>query len=325
MHSETQNQSAQDAPKLEGKFGSIIKKAREAAQLSHTDLADKLNLSAQTVEWLEREQFDKLPAATFVRGYIRSIAIHLSLDPQQLLDAYRQKGYDQEPQLVSTSNRISSPNFIINFALIFRVIGTLLLIAALATLGWYGFSYFKQNRAQNIDNELSLQNNNNHSQRLNISDTNRLTLSIDAEQTLPQLHSLDMPASDTTAQNEPEASTQVQLPDLAPKPAEPASNAADNTSNESDTKNTASKQAIPENQLTLSAAENAWVSIIDGNNKVLLQGTIGSNDGTRSFVAVPPVRLHLGNAHKLTLNYRGKEVDLSQFITSNNVAKLSLK
>ena len=68
--------------------GSQLREARHEAKYSLEEVAARLHLDRRTVRALEENNFDKLPAATFVRGYIRSYARLLSLPPGPILEAF---------------------------------------------------------------------------------------------------------------------------------------------------------------------------------------------------------------------------------------------
>lgn len=70
---------------LEPGVGKLLATARQVKGLSTSDVADKLKLTARQIEALEAEEFDKLPAAVFVRGFIRNYARLLGLDAAQLI------------------------------------------------------------------------------------------------------------------------------------------------------------------------------------------------------------------------------------------------
>jgi len=65
--------------------GSCLRDARLALGLSIADVAQSIKFSQRQIETIERDDFDKLPGATFVRGFIRSYAKLLRLDEQSLL------------------------------------------------------------------------------------------------------------------------------------------------------------------------------------------------------------------------------------------------
>lgn len=65
--------------------GRQLSRAREAQQLSITDVADILRFSERQIATLEADDYGALPGATFVRGFIRSYAKLVRLDAAQLL------------------------------------------------------------------------------------------------------------------------------------------------------------------------------------------------------------------------------------------------
>ena len=65
--------------------GSLLREGREARGLSQADLARTLNLQVRIVEALERDDDSQLPGPAFVRGYLRSYARLMGMDPEPLL------------------------------------------------------------------------------------------------------------------------------------------------------------------------------------------------------------------------------------------------
>lgn len=63
-------------------FGRILAEAREAKGISVADVAEKLKLTVRQIEALEAEDFSRLPAAVFVRGFVRNYArlVEVSMD-----------------------------------------------------------------------------------------------------------------------------------------------------------------------------------------------------------------------------------------------------
>ncbi|HEV2613924.1 MAG TPA: helix-turn-helix domain-containing protein [Gammaproteobacteria bacterium] len=60
-------------------FGDKLRLARERRGLSQEEAAKALCLNVEVINALECEQFDKLPSAVFVRGYIKNYASLLRL------------------------------------------------------------------------------------------------------------------------------------------------------------------------------------------------------------------------------------------------------
>lgn len=69
--------------------GAALQAAREARQLSVPEVADQLKLSSAVVTALEANDWDRLPAQVFVRGYVRAYARLMGLDDEELLDSER--------------------------------------------------------------------------------------------------------------------------------------------------------------------------------------------------------------------------------------------
>lgn len=64
-----------------------LSEARQAQNLTTADVARRLKLSVWQVEALETGQYQQLPGAVFVRGFIRNYARLLKLDPEELVHA----------------------------------------------------------------------------------------------------------------------------------------------------------------------------------------------------------------------------------------------
>ncbi len=73
--------------------GAQLREARHRANLSLEEVATQLRLDRRTVRALEENEFQHLPAPTFIRGYIRSYARLLGLPPGPILEAYDYQGF----------------------------------------------------------------------------------------------------------------------------------------------------------------------------------------------------------------------------------------
>lgn len=83
--------SASDSP------GRQLRQAREAQKLEVSQLATSLRISPQVIEALECDDYERLPSAVFVSGYIRSYARLVGLDPEPLNRSFRRLHPDAEP------------------------------------------------------------------------------------------------------------------------------------------------------------------------------------------------------------------------------------
>lgn len=78
--------------------GEMLKQARVAAKLSEQDVARELRMTVTKVRFLEADDYENLHSDTFVRGYLRTYAKLLGIDPTVVLSAYadtrRAAGWD---------------------------------------------------------------------------------------------------------------------------------------------------------------------------------------------------------------------------------------
>ena len=61
--------------------GERLREARERQKVSLHAIAEKTNISVRFLDAIEKNQFAKLPGGIFLRGFIRSYAIQVGLDP----------------------------------------------------------------------------------------------------------------------------------------------------------------------------------------------------------------------------------------------------
>ncbi len=80
--------------------GMVLRKIRKKQERTIQELSDSTKIPKKIVEYIEREEYDKLPDAGYLRWYITTYAKALSLDPKdtadQYMKRYRQWKTDQE-------------------------------------------------------------------------------------------------------------------------------------------------------------------------------------------------------------------------------------
>jgi cytoskeleton protein RodZ len=137
--SNTVGASAEQPP---ASFGARLRWERERAGLTVTDVAARLRLHMNQVRALEQEALAELPEAAYVRGFVRSYARILQLEPGPLLEDLASKlapsgssvldgmakQRDYSPVRAAAREQRSRR---------FVVVGAVLLLIALGVLGWY--------------------------------------------------------------------------------------------------------------------------------------------------------------------------------------------
>lgn len=81
-------------------LGTYLKQARDLKQISLMELAQTTRIPVRILGQIEQDQFDRLPADVFVRGFLRSYARSLDLDEEHVLARYGgQKAPEPAPSL----------------------------------------------------------------------------------------------------------------------------------------------------------------------------------------------------------------------------------
>ncbi len=69
-------------------FGETLRKAREAKGLTPADISQKTHMMAQQVEALEREDFSRIVAPIYGRGFVKLYCGAVGIDPKPLVEAF---------------------------------------------------------------------------------------------------------------------------------------------------------------------------------------------------------------------------------------------
>ncbi|HET6781460.1 MAG TPA: RodZ domain-containing protein [bacterium] len=89
-------------------IGERLRNAREARGWSLADASELTRIRAVFLQAIEDEQFDQLPGKTYVRGFLRTYASSLGLDPEELFDAYHMR-FDAPIQPIVGAHAVEVP------------------------------------------------------------------------------------------------------------------------------------------------------------------------------------------------------------------------
>ena len=121
--------------------GELLRAERERVGFTTDEVATHLHLSRTTLGYLEAGRFDRLPGDTFARGYVRSYARLLKLDPNTMARHYdHYVGAEGRETKVSSINRIEGgPR---RGARLTMVLSTVLIVVVMLGLGlwWWNVS-----------------------------------------------------------------------------------------------------------------------------------------------------------------------------------------
>ena len=125
-------------------IGHLLSKARLARGMSVEEVSQQLRLSVHQIEAIEREDFEKLPGQTFIRGFVRNYANLVGLDsstilpllPQSAATVRVQRTPLQFNEVALSSMGRSGGNKVI-FTLIVLALLALILFGLYQSSGWW--------------------------------------------------------------------------------------------------------------------------------------------------------------------------------------------
>lgn len=251
--------------------GRMVAAAREARGINPADLAVRLRLDAKIIKALERDDFENLPAPTFVKGYIRSIAKELDVESAPILAAYTTHGAVEPPSLADFSSRPPEQVGINSTVIKTATYGIVAVLVLLIGLWW------QSNREADSD----------HAERRAVA-----TEGIDdAPQPLPYKYEIIDHGDESWRLARPTEPTIS--PDGSEQALAPAA-AANETQHE----------------LQLSTTSEAWIEIYDAQDNRLYFG-MAKADKPVILSAQNYYRLILGNTDSISLRFDGKAIDLN--------------
>ena len=86
--------------------GAYLSQERKRKDISLVDVSKVTRIAVQYLDALERDEFKSLPASIFVRGFLRTYAVHIGLDPKEVLRIYEaQMSSLAEPEMERAASR----------------------------------------------------------------------------------------------------------------------------------------------------------------------------------------------------------------------------
>ncbi|WP_297325822.1 RodZ domain-containing protein [Nitrosomonas sp.] len=301
-----------DSASIVQSVGHILRRARIAKGMSIDDVSRQLRLSVQQIEAIEKEDFEKLPGRTFLRGFIRNYANLVQLDSTPLLQMLPESvpvisTYERTPltnkQLSFSSNRESSGNN--------RLIIIIILFAVI--LGAY---FISENIGWNKTSDSSAMNN----------EAKKVTEKASVEIQLP-ISSPIKNAINTQTNKAPEPSIQISTEknantELGIK-TEALAVATENKSIVQDTeKPTVASSDL--GNLYFKFTADSWVKVVDGKGVPLFE-QLKKGGSEQMIVGKRPLSIVLGNASGVNLTYNDQEINIPSYKKQDGTARFTLK
>ena len=277
--------------------GQRLRQAREQLGLSQQAVAERLCLKMSTVRDIEEDSVSADLASTFVRGYIRSYAKLVHLPEDELLPMLAKQAPLKMAKVAPMQSfslgkrRKKRDGWLMSFTwlIVFVVIG-------LTGAWWWQNHKAQQEEIATMADQSSAQlSQNNEGQSVPLTDGNA-----DAGTNVPLTDNSAAPADTGAAAQAPAAQS--------PLPTADAGVAA---------------PAADPNALVMDFSADCWLQVTDASGKTLFSGT-QNQGGKLNLTGTAPYKLTIGAPAAVQIQYQGKPVDLSRFVKSNRVARLTV-
>ncbi|EJQ5987056.1 cytoskeleton protein RodZ [Escherichia coli] len=287
--------------------GARLRNAREQLGLSQQAVAERLCLKVSTVRDIEEDKAPADLASTFLRGYIRSYARLVHIPEEELLPGLEKQAPLRAAKVAPMQSfslgkrRKKRDGWLMTFTwlVLFVVIG-------LSGAWWWQDHKAQQEEITTMADQSSAELNNNQSQSVPLDTSTTTDQAMATTPTSPV---------DTTATN-------TQTPAVtAPAPA--ATTTPDGAAPLPTDQAGVTTPAVDPNALVMNFTADCWLEVTDATGKKLFSG-MQRKDGNLNLTGQAPYKLKIGAPAAVQIQYQGKPVDLSRFIRTNQVARLTL-
>ncbi|MEW6189449.1 MAG: RodZ domain-containing protein [Actinomycetota bacterium] len=124
-----------------GSIGEVISEARRKQGKTIKDMERATKIRSRYLEAMENDKFDILPGNVYTKGFIRSYATCLGLDPIPLIEQYKREYEEPPPKYEAKTPPIIPPPT--RHSKRIALVTTLVLIFLL-TIGFFGWSSLKR-------------------------------------------------------------------------------------------------------------------------------------------------------------------------------------
>jgi len=321
--------------------GERLRIAREAKGLTQQNVAERLCLKVSTVRDIEEDKSPTDLAATFLRGYIRSYARLVNVPEDDILPMLSKQAPVRSAKITpmhnislgSSSRRKKRDGMLTTFTVL------VILVVIGLTVAWWWQNH-KASQADMAAMTSSAADNpvggNEQSIPLSTGDADSSPTESQpapvSTDTTPAATSAAPSASADAATTQPTAQPATVSPSQTPLPA--TGSTADQTAAAAGTPATATadSQPAPETAAPAPAGPDAvvmnfnadcWLEVTDATGKKLFSG-LQHKGGTLNLSGKTPYRLKIGAPAAVSVQFRGQPVDLSRFIRTNQVARLTI-
>lgn len=282
--------------------GKRLKTAREAKGMDVMQAAEQLHLSRAMVNALEAEDYDRLPARVFVRGYYKNYARLVEVPEEIILQEFEDRCPDKEYRAAPpVTARRAKPEVHSSHRLV-RLVTWLVIITLGAMLVVWSQGYFNWPQAPGVSEQ---QKADNEQESPAIAEESNTATEEMVEDVIPAILEPGQQSA-TESPVVPEAVDDLNNaaadPVIEPEPVQPP---------------VVAEISVPvKPELTVMFSGDCWVDIRDSTRQFKIFGKMTNGD-MRKLGGEPPYKMVFGNYPAAKLLVDGKPYDLGAHANGN--------
>lgn len=267
---------------------------RQLLGLTKEDIAQKLKLSLRQIDALEQGRYHELPGGIFIRGFVKSYAHLLALDPEPLLRDLKAltqgQGPGKSPDLYATPKPIPanyqerqkrSQRWLIALILLLVIFAIAIGIMRYLRLQAPALDSVKK---QDLISSVPLKTQEDIDSSVMVTEV--LAIKNDEKQTA------SIPSSKSAS---PLGIVEASTPE---------------------------GNAPAGNTLQIQTTRDSWLRVVDANGEVLFEGVVKAHT-SKNLGGLAPYKVRVGNVAHTALVYDGRKIDLAS-IEARNVATVEV-
>ena len=331
--------------------GDILQRQRQRLGLNEKEVANKLHITMHYVKALETNSYKNLPGAVFAKGYLKSYALFLGLDVEDLMSRYneltRQQNADsaEERRLLSARKKKDRNKPLVIVSLIIFVVGFLGL--------WLANSYFVDesfsdlpSTAESFDGAENTKPALSQVVEPQLTIQAQLTLEVELEEIpaptsqliiSPALEELSVLASEQLVELDLGSKVDFESAQSAETIGSGGSSSVEELSSvlqalraeptalaeATDQSRLFTIESIGNDVLRISFIGESWIEVNDSESQQIYRDIREAGD-VLEIIGSAPFNILLGDAPFINMSLNGDEIDLSADIRIDNSARLTV-
>ena len=296
--------SNNDKAKLDDTPGQLLRVHREKKGMSIHEIAKRTNLDIKVVNFIEQDSDEEMPDATYVRGYLRSYAKIVDVDPDHIIALYNSDSPQPPSEVIPKVKQLSQVTSSDKPVKAFTYLLTLGLVLLL--LVWYQSNFI-------VDTSMVTSSNSNNSQK----NINGVDISYDVV-----IHPSSWKLSDNNSEAEPLTSKSTIYDDILRLQSDNGDQTLATYIEENEREKIGTIIGTGSDVLYLNVKKESWVEVYDANDKKLFLDNAFSGQ-QYSIHGTAPFKVLLGFSPGVTVKFNGMVFNHSRY-SINSVARFTL-